>query len=78
MLFSESMSPVCLCTRTPQEFLTHRYQMNVNSIPVTIVQTNNRTTQFALLSNLNPSTAYDIVRFFVTSAMSMWAPLDRM
>jgi hypothetical protein len=45
-----------------QEFLTHRYQLNVNTIPVTIVQTNNRTTQFALLSNLNPATTYDIVR----------------
>lgn len=54
-----------------KEFLTHRYQMNVNSIPVTIVQTNNKTTQFALLSNLNPSTTYDIEVYKVSEAGSI-------
>ncbi len=44
-----------------QEFTTNRYQVNLNGSPLTIVQTNNKTRNYALLANLQPTITYDVV-----------------
>ena len=53
--------PPCAAV-TCQESTTNRYQVNLNNMPVTIVQTNNKTRNYALLTGLDRTKTYDVVR----------------
>ncbi len=53
--------PWCVLTWGSQEKTTNRYQMDVNGVTITIVQTDNTTTRWTLLNNLVPTQVYDVV-----------------
>ncbi len=48
-----------------QEKTTNRYQMDVNGVTITIVRTDNTTTRWSLLNNLNAAQVYDVVSGWV-------------